>query len=236
MGRSSVRERPDEACNFARRAALLRAMKAPTPNASPHASLTADTALPPAGSNVVFRRAERADAAALLRLIRALAEFEKLTPPDEAAEARLLEHGFGPQPRFEAWLAWLDGRAEPIGYAVLFAAYSTFLARPTLYLEDLFVVPEFRRRGIGAAFLHHFIRLAYERGCGRMEWTCLDWNTKAQGVYERLGAQRLSDWYLFRLTRERMESLLAEADGKPQNPPSFECENKQPSSHEREVH
>ncbi len=163
---------------------------------------------------MTFRRAERNDAPALLRLIRALAEFEKLPPPDEAAEARLLKHGFGPQPHFEAWLAFVDGVAEPVGYAVLFAAYSTFLARPTLFLEDLFVLPEHRRRGIGTAFLHHCIRLAHERGCGRMEWTCLDWNTKAQCVYDRLGAQRLAEWYLYRLTRDGMERVLAASDWK----------------------
>lgn len=162
--------------------------------------------------SIHLRRAVRADADALLGLITALAEFEKLPPPDAEAQARLVEHGFGELPKFEAWLAEYAGAPGPIGYAFIFETYSTFLARPTLYLEDLFVLPDYRGRGVGSALLRHCVRLAHERGCGRMEWTCLDWNTSAQAVYEKLGARRLSEWYLYRLTRERMETLLAEDD------------------------
>jgi GNAT superfamily N-acetyltransferase len=148
-----------------------------------------------------FRRAEAADAPALISLICALADFEKLTPPDADAQARLAADGFGEKPRFEAWLAIVPERGEPVGYALLFETYSTFLARPTLYLEDIFVLPDFRGRGIGSAFLEHCIALARERGCGRMEWTCLDWNTKAQSVYEcKVGATRMSEWLLYRLS------------------------------------
>lgn len=175
-------------------------------------------------------RATPADAPALLKLIRALAEFEKLSPPDAEAEARLIEDGFGPRPRFEAWLAWVEGTAEPVGYAVLFETYSTFLARPTLYLEDIFVLPEFRGGGLGKAFLRHCIRLAYERGCGRVEWTCLDWNTTAQCFYERLGARRMKEWFLYRLTREGMEALLAEREERPQSPPPSNRRDNQPSA------
>jgi GNAT superfamily N-acetyltransferase len=157
-----------------------------------------------------IRRAERSDADGLLRLIAALAEFEKLTPPDAEAKTRLIEDGFGERPRFETWLAFVDDRPEPVGYAFFFETYSSFLARPTLYLEDIFVLHEHRGRGIGSALLNHCIGLAHARGCGRMEWTCLDWNTKAQCVYEKLGARRLSEWYLFRLTRDRMEQILAD--------------------------
>lgn len=164
-----------------------------------------------------WRRASRADAEGLLELIVALANFEKLPPPDDDARKRLIEHGFGERPRFESWLAFWKGIERPVGYAVLFDAYSTFRANPTLYLEDLFVLPEYRKRGIGAAFLRHCIQMACERGCGRMEWTCLDWNTKAQAVYERLGARRLSEWYLYRLTRDDMERLLAEDKPSPRN-------------------
>jgi GNAT superfamily N-acetyltransferase len=89
-----------------------------------------------------------------------------------------------------------------VGYSIFFETYSTFLANPTLYLEDIFVLPNYRNRGIGSALLQHAIQIAHERGCGRMEWTCLDWNNKAQAVYERLGARHLSEWYLYRLTRE----------------------------------
>ncbi len=151
-----------------------------------------------------IRRAERADADALLALIVALADFEKLPPPDEDAQARLIADGFGERPRYEAYLAFGDGSASPIGYAFVFETYSTFLARPTLYLEDLFVLPEYRRQGAGGALLKHLIALAQQRGCGRMEWTCLDWNTNAQAVYEKLGAQVMDQWLLYRLTGDAL--------------------------------
>lgn len=156
---------------------------------------------------VSLRRATRDDAEALLELIVALAEFEKLTPPDAEARKRLVEDGFGERPRFEAWLAFWEDKA--IGYAIWFETYSSFLALPTLYLEDVFVLPDYRQRGIGRALLQQCIREAHDRGCGRMEWTCLDWNQRAQVVYERLGARRLSEWFLYRLTRDGMEKLVA---------------------------
>ena len=156
-----------------------------------------------------LRRATRADAPDLLRLIRALAEFEKLTPPDAAAEARLVADGFGERPRFEAWLACVPEAIAPVGYAVFFETYSSFLARPSLYLEDIFVLPEFRGRGLGLALLRHCVKLAHERGCGRMEWTCLDWNRNAQRIYEtRVGARHMQEWFLYRLTRPDMETFL----------------------------
>lgn len=157
-----------------------------------------------------IRRATRSDGPGLIRLITALAEFEKLTPPDATAQQRLIEDGFGERPRFEAWLAFAESNKAPVGYALVFETYSSFLARPSLYLEDIFVLPEYRGRGIGSALLRHCIRLADERGCGRVEWTCLDWNTKAQGVYEKLGAERLSQWLLYRIGRERIGQLAAE--------------------------
>jgi GNAT superfamily N-acetyltransferase len=171
-----------------------------------------NTGPPPSNELAPFtwRRATRADAKELLELITALAHFEKLPPPDAEACKRLIEHGFGERPKFESWLTFWNGVQQPIGYAVLFEAYSTFRANPTLYLEDLFILPEYQKRGVGSAFLRYCIQMAYERGCGRMEWTCLDWNTKAQAVYERLGARRLSEWYLYRLTREDMEKLLSD--------------------------
>lgn len=166
-------------------------------------------------SAITIRKAERADAAALIRLIIALAEFEKLEPPDADAQARLIEDGFGERPRYEAWLAFLPGRDEPAGYAFLFETYSSFLARPTLYLEDVFVLPEFRGRGAGRALLRHCVQLAYDRGCGRVEWICLDWNTKARSVYECMGARRMQEWLLYRMTRPEMERHLAGADARP---------------------
>ncbi len=161
-------------------------------------------------SNITLRRAGRADAEAVIGLILALAEFEDLPPPDEEARARLIEHGFGDEPKFEVLLAEVAGAPGPVGYALLLQTYSTFLAQPSLYLEDVFVLPEYRKRGIGKALLRLGVRTAFERGCGRMEWTCLDWNTNAQAQYERMGARRLSEWYLYRMTREAMARMLEE--------------------------
>ncbi len=157
----------------------------------------------------VLRRATRADVPALLELITALAAFEKLTPPDAHERRQLVKDGFGRRPRFEAWLAFWKGVAAPVGYAVIMETYSTFRASPTLYLEDIFVLRDYRRSGIGSALLRHCVQLAHDRGCARMEWTCLDWNKKAQAVYERIGARHLSEWYLYRLDRDRMKRFLA---------------------------
>ena len=152
-----------------------------------------------------LRRAKSAEAPALLKLIVALANFEKLTPPNAAARKRLMKDGFGSRAKFEPWLAFWAGQREPIGYMILVKLYSSFEARPTLYLEDLFVLPEYRGRGIGKAMMQRCIRLAWNRDCGRMEWTCLDWNVKAQKFYNKLGARKLSEWYLYRLNRKQMK-------------------------------
>jgi GNAT superfamily N-acetyltransferase len=154
-----------------------------------------------------LRIATRADAAGLIRLIIALAEFEKLAPPDTDAQARLIEDSFSPHPRIEPWLAFVPEQPEPVGYAIVLETYSSFLARPTLYLEDLFVLPEFRGRGLGNGLFQNCVTLANQRGCGRMEWTCLDWNTKAQCFYDTIGARRMSEWYLYRLTSDQLQKL-----------------------------
>jgi GNAT superfamily N-acetyltransferase len=158
-------------------------------------------------TDFTLRKATREDGPGLIKLIVALAQFEKLTPPDAEAQQRLIEHGFGERPRFETWLRFVPESSAPVAYAMLFETYSSFLARPTLYLEDIFVLPEVRGRGIGSALLRHCIKLAHDRDCGRVEWTCLDWNTRAQCVYETLGARRMSEWYLYRLTRDRIHEL-----------------------------
>lgn len=156
-----------------------------------------------------LRGAGRPDAPYLLRLITALADFEKLPPPDAAAQKRLTEDAFGSKPRFEPWLAFAAGHCAPVGYAIFFETYSSFLAMPTLYIEDVFVMPDYRGHGIGGALLRKAIELAHERNCGRVEWTTLDWNVNAQRVYEdKIGAKRMSEWYLYRMTRREITSHL----------------------------
>lgn len=145
---------------------------------------------------MLIRSATPADAASFVALVEALATYEHLPPPDEAAKQRLLADAFGDPPRFELWLAELDGRV--VAYAATFVTYSTFLAKPTLFLEDLFVHPDARRRGIGRALMGHLETIARERGCGRFEWTVLDWNQGAQTFYEQLGAEILDGWRVVR--------------------------------------
>jgi GNAT superfamily N-acetyltransferase len=154
---------------------------------------------------IQIRRARAEDAGTLFELICALADYEHLEPPDAAARERFIADGFGVRPRFEAFLAEIDGAA--VGYAIVFETYSTFLARPSLFLEDLFVRPEARRRGAGQALLRHLAAAAVARGCGRMEWMVLAWNELAQGAYRKLGAQQLDEWRLCRLTGEALERL-----------------------------
>src|SRR5947208_16202669 len=146
------------------------------------------------------RRATARDVPAILRLIRGLAEYERLAHEVEATVGTLRRHGFGRRAYFEALLCF-RGRAV-IGFALYFFTYSTFLARPTLYLEDLFVVPDERGHGAGRALLRHLAQIAVRRGCGRMEWTVLDWNEPSIRFYEKLGAQLRRDWILTRLTGE----------------------------------
>lgn len=152
------------------------------------------------------RPARAEEAPVLLDLIRALAEYEKLDPPDEAACGRLVRDIFGPKPRLEAWLAFSAGEAA--GYALILETYSSFLALPTLYLEDIFVRPEFRGRGAGAALFRAMVAEASRRGCGRMEWVVLDWNRLALDFYARFGARVLDDWLTMRLAREDFAAIL----------------------------
>ncbi len=146
-----------------------------------------------------IRPATPADLPLILRFIRALATYEKLLPEVEATEEKLGATLFGPRPAAECVLAFADGDT-PAGFAIFFPNYSTFLARPGLYLEDLFVSPEFRGHGIGKALLLHLAGLAHQRGCGRMEWSVLDWNQPAIDFYESLGAERKTEWTICRLS------------------------------------
>jgi GNAT superfamily N-acetyltransferase len=151
-------------------------------------------------SEIVIKKAEtRQDFVKAIELVVELAIFEHLDPPDDQAQRRFVQDGFDRcPPRFEVWLSEIDG--EVTGYILIVETYSTFLCKPTLYLEDLFVLPAYRRQGIGIQFLKHCVDLARSRGCGRMEWTCLGWNTRAQAVYEELGAVNMSEWLLYRLS------------------------------------
>jgi GNAT superfamily N-acetyltransferase len=156
---------------------------------------------------IEVRRAIPEDAPALLNLIDALADYEKLDPPDAEAKARLIRDLFPDRPRVESFLAIVDN--VPVGYTFVFETYSTFLALPTLYLEDLFVLPAYRSQKVGSALFRAMIREAHDRGCGRMEWTVLDWNQLAIDFYERYGATRKTEWLPYRLVRADMERILA---------------------------
>lgn len=160
---------------------------------------------PGAPERVVVRRATREDAGALLGLVDALADYENLPRPTADARERLVADGFGAEPKFTAYIAELEGRT--VGYAITFPTYSSFLARPTLFLEDIFVLPEARRAGVGSAFFQHLAREALRLGCGRMEWVVLDWNKVAIDFYERLGARRLTEWLPYRLTVAELQRI-----------------------------
>jgi GNAT superfamily N-acetyltransferase len=144
-----------------------------------------------------LRAAERRDVDAIVALIRGLAEFEKLTHLLEVSADKLALHLFGAKPVVEAVVAERGGRIA--GFALFFTNFSTFLARPGLYLEDLFVAPEERGHGIGAALLEHLARLAAARDYGRFEWSVLDWNEGAIRFYQRMGATVMPDWRICRI-------------------------------------
>ncbi len=141
----------------------------------------------------------------LIELTEELAHFEHLDPPDEGAKRRLRDHALSPDPPFEAFVHYLDGR--PVGYITYYFTYSTFLAMPTLFLEDIFVLEEFRNRGIGKALFLFCAKEALARGCGRMEWSVLTWNKSAIQFYERMGGERLG-WYFYRLDEAGLEELV----------------------------
>jgi GNAT superfamily N-acetyltransferase len=147
---------------------------------------------------LVIRRGTERDVPTILKLIRGLAEYERLAHEVEATTARVRAHGFGRRRYFETIICRRGGK--PVGFALYFFTYSTFLARPTLYLEDLFVLPEDRGTGAGKALLRALARIAVRRGCGRLEWAVLDWNRPAIGFYKRLGAKLRRQWILTRLT------------------------------------
>jgi GNAT superfamily N-acetyltransferase len=156
-------------------------------------------------SDLRIRVATEADVPLILDFIRRLAVYERLADRVVATVESLRRTLFG-NPRFaEVLIAEADG--EPLGFALFFHNYSTFLARPGVYLEDLFVRDEARGRGIGKALLARLAQIAVERGCGRLEWAVLDWNEPAIGFYKKLGAVPQDDWTTFRLTGDSLEAL-----------------------------
>ncbi len=155
---------------------------------------------------LTVRPAVPADAETILQLVRGLADYERLPPPDRAARDRLIRDMFSTPPRIQAFLAEYGGVAA--GYAFVFETYSSFLALPTLYLEDLFVLPEYRKKKVGYRLFVAMVAEAHRRGCGRMEWSVLDWNTPAIDFYKRFGATHLKEWHVYRLVRDDMENIL----------------------------
>ncbi len=158
-----------------------------------------------AAGDLRIRPGTARDVPVILELIRGLAEYERLLHQVEATRALIRRHGFGRRRYFET-LVCRRGR-EPVGFALYFFTYSTFLGRPSLYLEDLFVRPEERGRGAGKALLRALAKIAVARGCGRMEWAVLDWNRPAIRFYKRLGAGLRKEWILTRLTGDALERL-----------------------------
>jgi GNAT superfamily N-acetyltransferase len=160
--------------------------------------------------NFRIRGAEPADVPQILAFIQELADYEKLSHEAIGSEEQLQDHLFGRRPYAEVILCETES-GEPAGFALFFHNYSTFLTRPGIYLEDLFVRPQFRGEGFGKALLLHLAKLAVERGCGRLEWAVLDWNEPAIGFYQALGARMMTEWRTFRLTGDSLESLAAQA-------------------------
>lgn len=144
-----------------------------------------------------IRPAMRADSKAILKLIDELAEFEKLAPPDSKGKRKLIKDAFSNEHLFYVLLAEYDNMI--IGYAFYFFTYSSFLAKRTLYLEDIFISSEHRNKGIGKLFFKDLIKIAKKNKCGRMEWVVLDWNKNAIEFYSKLGAEELKEWKTFRM-------------------------------------
>lgn len=161
--------------------------------------------LKPARADFAIRAAAPRDVPEILRLIGELAEYEKLAPMAVGTPDMLHRSLFGERPAAEAMIAERGGRA--VGFALYFTTFSTFLCRPGLYLEDLFVEPAHRGSGIGKALLARLAGLAAERGCGRLEWRVLDWNEPSIRFYEALGASLMKEWVLVRMTRPEFERL-----------------------------
>ena len=198
------RERPSSILPREPAARTTRATSAP-------ARLPAGATPAPDPMSVTIRSATPDDAPLVVRLIRGLAEYERLAHACVATEADVRATLFGAQPQAEVLIAEVDG--EPAGFALFFHNYSTFLARRGLYLEDLFVLPERRGAGIGRALLARLARIAVERGCGRFEWSVLDWNEDAIRFYRSLGAEPMSEWTVQRVSGAALTRRAGEDRG-----------------------
>jgi GNAT superfamily N-acetyltransferase len=153
-------------------------------------------------SNLILRFAEPTDYSVLFKLIQELAEYEKLSHAVTGNALTLKEHLFGSHRYIEAILA--ESMDQAVGFALFFHNYSTFLTKPGIYLEDLFVLPEYRRQGIGKALMTKVAQIAVERDCGRLEWSVLDWNEPAKAFYRSMGASILDDWRICRVTENAL--------------------------------
>jgi GNAT superfamily N-acetyltransferase len=167
--------------------------------------MTFSDSTPSPQTPITIRPATPADISTLVTLIQALAEYEKLSHDVTGCPEDLARHLFGERPYAEAVLAELDGATA--GMALYFYNFSTFLMQPGLYLEDLFVLPDYRRRGVGQALFRYLGQLALERDCGRFEWSVLDWNTPAIEFYQRMGAEIKPEWQLCRLTGDALQTF-----------------------------
>jgi len=156
-----------------------------------------------------IRPATPQDARLILEFIRDLAEYERAPDAAVATESDLLRDGFGPNPKFHCVIAEWEG--APAGFAFYFYNYSTWQGRPGLYLEDLFVRPQYREKGIGKALLIHLAQVAVRENCGRFQWQVLDWNTPAIQFYESLGARKLTEWLTMRVEGEDIEKLAQQS-------------------------
>lgn len=154
-----------------------------------------------------FRLATREDVPVILQLIRELAVYEKLEHEVKATESDLAHSLFGPRPGAEVLMVECEGKTA--GFCLFFHNYSTFLGKPGLYIEDAFIRPEFRHKGLGTQLFRQAARIAGERGCGRVEWSVLDWNEPALAFYRRLGATAMDEWTIYRLDGDKIKTLAS---------------------------
>ncbi len=153
-----------------------------------------------------IRPANIDDVETILNFIHQLAEYENLSEEVETSRENILQYGFSERPIFYTLLAE-DENGEPVGFALYYLSFSTFVSKPTLYVEDLFVLPESRGQGIGKAFFRELIEIAKKRGYGRVEWSVLDWNDKAINLYNALGAKPVKGWTIYRMDEETIQAF-----------------------------